>query len=206
VSTDAFLGDVREYYEASLAAHGPTPHGVDWNSAESQTLRFRQLMRLFEADPAATVLDYGCGYGALAAYLRQAGHVGGYVGFDVSERMVAAAIGTHSLSSCRYTTDAASIEPSDYVVASGLFNVKLHVPADEWRLYMQATVGTMRSLARKGMAFNVLTSYSDADRQRQGLYYADPCDVFDFCKRQISSSVALLHDYPLYEFTVLVRL
>jgi SAM-dependent methyltransferase len=206
VSTDALVGDVREYYEASLAAHGPTPQGVDWNSAESQTLRFRQLARLFEDDLAATVLDYGCGYGALAAYLRQAGHVGDYVGFDVSERMVAAAVRTHSLASCRYTTDAASIEPSDYVVASGLFNVKLHAPVDQWRLYMQDTVQTMRSLARRGLAFNVLTAYSDADRQRRNLYYADPCDVFDFCKRQISPSVALLHDYPLYEFTVLVRL
>jgi hypothetical protein len=37
------------------------------------------------------------------------------------------------------------------------------------------------------------------------LYYADPCDLFDLCKRRFSPQVTLLHDYGLYEFTILVR-
>lgn len=36
------------------------------------------------------------------------------------------------------------------------------------------------------------------------LYYADPCFLFDHCKRNYSDRVALLHDYGLYEFTMLV--
>jgi hypothetical protein len=40
---------------------------------------------------------------------------------------------------------------------------------------------------------------------RDDLYYADPCELFDHCKRQHSRNVALLHDYTLYEFTILVR-
>jgi cyclopropane fatty-acyl-phospholipid synthase-like methyltransferase len=206
VNTEGLLAEVRQYYEASLAAHGATPRGVDWKSAESQALRFRQLGRLFADDPDGTILDFGCGYGALAAYLRQSGHAGAYVGFDLSERMVAEATRTFALRDCRYTTELASLEPSDYVVASGVFNVKLRTPAAEWRLYLQETLRTMRSLARRGLAFNALTSYSDADRQRPDLYYADPLDLFDYCKRHISPSVALLHDYPLHEFTILARL
>jgi hypothetical protein len=56
-----------------------------------------------------------------------------------------------------------------------------------------------------GFAFNCLTSYSDAERKRDYLYYADPCALFDLCKRRYSRNVALLHDYGLYEFTLLVR-
>jgi hypothetical protein len=37
------------------------------------------------------------------------------------------------------------------------------------------------------------------------LYYADPCAIFDLCKRRYSRNVALLHDYGLYEFTIVVR-
>ncbi|REM56201.1 class I SAM-dependent methyltransferase, partial [Mycobacterium tuberculosis] len=48
-------------------------------------------------------------------------------------------------------------------------------------------------------------SYSDASKMRDDLYYADPCALFDLCKRRYSKSVALLHDYGLYEFTILVR-
>jgi len=29
--------------------------------------------------------------------------------------------------------------------------------------------------------------------------------LFDYCKRTYSRDVALLHDYGLYEFTILVR-
>ena len=54
-------------------------------------------------------------------------------------------------------------------------------------------------------AFNVLTSYADPDRMRPDLYYADPCFLFDYCQRRYSRWVAILHDYGLYEFTVVVR-
>jgi hypothetical protein len=60
-------------------------------------------------------------------------------------------------------------------------------------------------LGKRGFAFNMLTSYSDADRMRSDLHYGDPCRFFDYCKRTYSKQVALLHDYGLYEFTVLVR-
>ncbi|HAW53355.1 MAG TPA: SAM-dependent methyltransferase, partial [Flavobacteriales bacterium] len=46
---------------------------------------------------------------------------------------------------------------------------------------------------------------SDPDRKRPDLYYGDPCFFFDYCKRNFSRNVALLHDYNLYDFTILVR-
>jgi len=62
-------------------------------------------------------------------------------------------------------------------------------------------------LCSKGFSFNMLTRYSDADRmaQRPDLFYGDPLFFFDFCKCEFSRNVALLHDYGLYDFTILVR-
>jgi hypothetical protein len=40
---------------------------------------------------------------------------------------------------------------------------------------------------------------------RPDLYYADPCFFFDYCQRRYLRRVAVLHDYGLYEFTVVVR-
>jgi hypothetical protein len=62
----------------------------------------------------------------------------------------------------------------------------------------------MAELSRRGFAFNVLTKYSDPERMRPDLYYADPLFLFNYCKKSFKS-VALLHDYPLYEFTILVK-
>jgi len=96
-------------------------------------------------------------------------------------------------------------EPADYTVASGIFNVRLDRPDDQWRAYLHDTLDVLDRSSRRGFAFNCLTSYSDADKMRAHLYYADPCALFDLCKRRYSRQVALLHDYGLYEFTILVR-
>jgi hypothetical protein len=51
----------------------------------------------------------------------------------------------------------------------------------------------------------MLTSYSDAEKMRDDLYYGDPLIFFDRSKRRHARNVALLHDYGLWEWTLLVR-
>ena len=65
----AILETVARYYAERLRAFGPTPRGVDWNSAESQALRFGRCCRCWKAMENASIIDYGCGYGALVDYL-----------------------------------------------------------------------------------------------------------------------------------------
>jgi len=197
---------VRQYYEGRLRAHGPTAAGVDWKSESSQILRFDQLRHLWAGDAETSIIDYGCGYGALAGYLRSHDHRGQYVGFDLSEEMADAAItGSRALDNCWWTTDRSQLRPADFAVASGIFNVKLGARDDEWLGYMKRTIADMASLGRRGFAFNALTSYSDADKQRPDLYYANPLELFEHCRATYSRFVTLLHDYPLYEFTMIVR-
>ncbi len=206
MNSDRLRGQARDYYDSKLRAHGATPAGVDWNSQESQELRFALLAHLWREEADASVLDYGCGYGALADYLRARGHRGAYVGFDVSDAMAQAANARlASLTGCRVTARRESLEPADFAVASGVFNVKQDADEQAWREYIWETVADLAALGRRGFAFNALTSYSDADKRRPDLYYADPLEAFDRCKRTYSRFVTLLHDYPLYEFTIIVR-
>ena len=65
-----FLSAVASYYSEKLAQHGQTPQGADWNSEESQTLRFEQLTKVIIPGRPFSVNDLGCGYGALYDYLR----------------------------------------------------------------------------------------------------------------------------------------
>ncbi len=203
---DRIVEPVRQYYEAKLAQHGATPGGVDWNSVASQRLRFEQFKPLFARERDAHVVDYGCGYGALLEWLRACGRGWEYSGFDVSPAMIEAARARHAGDgrAC-FVSDRADLSPGDFAVASGIFNVRLSISDADWLAYMFDTIRDLAALGRRGFAFNALTSYSDADRQRPDLFYADPRVVFDFCKRTIAREVALLHDYPLYEFTIVVR-
>lgn len=204
--SDALLTQVAAYYGQKLAAHGPTPAGVDWRSEESQTLRFRQLTAICDGHGPFSVIDYGCGYGELARYLRQTGLLRQYVGYDIVPEMVAAATGLHGDRACRFTSRREELQPADFTLASGVFNVKLEAADEEWTEYVLRTIREMASLSRYGFAFNALTTASDPERRRADLYYADPRRLFDFCQRQISRFVTLVHDYPLWEFTIRVRL
>lgn len=202
---ERFFGAMDSYFERTLAEHGATPKGVDWNSAEAQELRFAQLLKVVAGDDPFSLIDYGCGYGALVPYLRRRGLDFSFRGFDVSERMLAHARGLHERPGVEFTSAEAELEPADYVVASGLFNLRIDVNDEAWTAYALQTIESLDRLSRRGFSFNMLTMYSDRDRMRSDLYYGDPALFFSYCKEHCSRNVALLHDYDLYEFTIVVR-
>lgn len=203
---NTLLSNVAAYYSEKVATHGATARGVDWNSPESQELRFDQLLKVCDASQPFSLLDYGCGYGALAIYMAASGWDVRYTGFDISETMLAQAHAMlASRPDCTLISDEMSLQPADYTVASGIFNVRQQQNDEVWRDYMLHTLQHINDLSIRGFAFNVLTHYSNPEYMRADLYYADPLFLFDHCKRHFSRSVALLHDYPLYEFTILVR-
>ena len=99
------------------------------------------------------------------------------------------------------------LKPRDYLLASAIFNNKFDAPADHWRDHTLRVLQKMNALCTCGFSFNMLSSYADAPRmaERPDLFFADPLFYFDHCKRSFSRDVALLHDYGLYDFTILVR-
>ncbi|MGD0464556.1 MAG: class I SAM-dependent methyltransferase [Tepidisphaeraceae bacterium] len=206
MSRDAILSQVNAFFTAKLREHGPGHLGMDWNSQESQYMRFEQLMRLVDGQDDFSLLDYGCGTGALLDYLADRKTKMRYTGFDISAAMISEATRLHPATTrCSFTTQENELLAADYAVASGIFNMKQQTADDRWRAYMEHTVDEMNRLSSRGFAFNVLTLYSDVEKRRPDLYYADPLYWFDLCKRRYSPRVALLHDYPAWEFTLLVR-
>lgn len=201
------LDEVATYYAGKLAEHGDTPQGVDWNGEESQIVRFEQLCKIIGSKtPNFSLNDLGCGYGALFDFLSDKYPRSSYLGVDVSAEMTQAAqLRNAGFPNARFITASEPDVISDYGVASGIFNVRLQRTDAEWYDYLHATLDVLDRTSRLGFSFNCLTSYSDEDKKRDYLYYADPCRLFDLCKRRYARQVALLHDYGLYEFTILVR-
>jgi SAM-dependent methyltransferase len=197
--------DVAQYYTEKLHAHGETPQGVDWNGSEGQFIRFAQLAQVITA-PAYTINDIGCGYGALYEFLAPNPALQQYVGIDISVEMIDAGQRRYTHNDrVTFVHGASPVTPATYSVASGIFNVRLDRSDTEWWQYLTGVLDVMDQYSTHGFAFNCLTSYSDAEKMRDYLYYTDPCRLFDYCKRRYSRNVVLLHDYSLYEFTMIVR-
>ena len=174
---DAMMADVSRYYEARLAEHGETARGVDWNGEDSQTLRFRQLCGIIRGKGDFSINDLGCGYGALYDFLVREYDPFFYTGIDISENMIRAAENRHrGKDRIRFVRAAEPDRTADYGVASGIFNVRLDRSDTAWERFIRKTLDALDRTSRVGFAFNCLTVYSDPDRMRDHLYYADPGD------------------------------
>lgn len=203
--TNKIIKGVKEYYTEKIKNNGVGAKGVDWNSKESQYLRFEQLCNVINKDQFS-IIDYGCGYGELINYIDAKYSKYDYFGFDISDEMLAEAQKLFQTNSNVKFSSQLNENKTDYVIASGLFNVKLNLATnEEWLAYIIETLNNMNSLSVNGFSFNALTKYSDNDYMKDYLYYSDPLFLFDYCKRNFSKNIALLHDYDLYEFTIIVR-
>lgn len=202
------LEGVAEMYTGNLQEHGLASKSVGWKDEGSQLLRFDKLSELVTPQSAAdgfTVNDLGCGYGAMFRYLdgRFGTGLTGYWGCDISDEMLRAARGFADDPRVELVNSPRLLKRADYSFVSGTFNVKMGAEDDAWRGYVTDMLLHLRDMSAKGFSFNLLSTY--VDWKAENLYYADPLWFFDFCKRNVSRHVSLLHDYPLYEWTLLVR-
>jgi SAM-dependent methyltransferase len=199
---------LNKYFAEKLGTFGPTPKGVDYNSPEAQAVRFEQLVKVINPARKFTVIDYGSGYGGMFDFLNGKGWDFEYYGIDLIEKMVLAGREAHrDFPNAHFTINEKEVPLADYLLAGAIFNIKMEASYKEWQEFTLQTLWNMDNLCSKGFSFNMLTKYSDADRmaKRPDLFFGDPLRYFDFCKRNFSRNVALLHDYGLYDFTILIR-
>ena len=198
------LTKVRSFMDDLLEKEGPSVQAVGWRNRENQRLRFAQLLRALElGDKPFTANDLGCGLADLYGYIKDQGlPMSGYRGYDLSEKMLAAAR-EHVGQDGELVRGDRLRESADYSLACGIFNTKLDATDAEWLDYMKSMIANLHEHSQRGFAFNSLTTYVD---YREGHhFYGDPVELFRFCKEQISPRVTLLHDYPLWEWTIAVR-
>lgn len=202
------LQPIKEFFTKKLHTFGTTPKGVDYHSQTAMDTRFEQLLKIKKHNASFSLIDFGCGYGALADYLLRMGIDCEYFGYDMVTEMISSAQALyHGHKKFHFTSVLSELPNCDYVVESGIFNMRIGNSFEDWTNYVTQTLHQFDQLSLKGFAFNLLTSYSDKEYMdaRPDLYYADACFFFDFCKRNFSRNVALLHDYELYDFTIHVR-
>ena len=60
----------------------------------------------------------------------------------------------------------------------------------------------MYDASRVALSFNLMSDR--VDFRDENLFYANPDEVLEFCRRELGGRVALRDDYRLYEFTTYV--
>lgn len=204
-NTKIDLNQIKALYEDGLDKHGMTSEAVGWNDEQSHNFRFGKLLEVVEDKTKPfTVNELGCGYGAMFHYLIKNGfNVDKFYGYDISPKFLEAAKQSIHDERAEFIQSKRITKSCDYSFESGIFNVKFDMDNDDWKAYIEETLHNINECSLLGFGFNLMTSY--VDFKKPILYYADPKYFFDFCKKNFSKKVTLLHDYDLYEWTIIVK-
>lgn len=191
------LDRLARHYEGLARRHGASAAANQWRDLETQERRFAILADIAPDLTTASVLDFGCGTGALYGFLKKKmGFSGDYCGVDISAASIEVARQTWPQARFEHANllDGDKVGEFDYVLISGVFNNRLN---EDWPCmgYLREVLQTVWPLARKGLAFNAMSTY--VDYMDDNLCYFRPEEIFTFCKQNLSSKVLLRHDYQI---------
>lgn len=203
-----------EYYEGLLAEHGESYLALDWNSKDSQKLRYQVLKEMFVYGRKASnisVLDVGCGFGDLYGFLKAekllSRHRIRYTGYDISAKLLEVAKKRYpgARFEHRDIMEDRNVPGVDYIFCSGVFNIRTLDPGSHLE-FVKSMLLRMYDLVNYGVAANFLSEgalpISDPEDINSGrYYYFRPDDILSFC-RFVCGRFMLRHDYHPGDFTV----
>ncbi len=190
--------ETTRWYEEKVRRYGYDHRGLGFRNKSSQEKRFEALAELGDFD-GARLLDVGCGFGDLLAFLQERGVSPRYTGIDVCEPMI---------ERCRERFDNddaifrvadvmefAPAEKYDYVVASGLFGLDAEGARDRIR----PTLERMFAWSAEGMAANFLSSRSESPAE--GRIYVEPWKALE-AGLALTPAARVNHAYLPNDFTL----
>jgi SAM-dependent methyltransferase len=201
-------------HQRAIQEYGYQPQALFWSSRDIQRIRFAQLISIFadgpshQTDQAWSVLDVGCGFGDLKAYLTEQGLSVDYQGIDISPDMVESARYQYPgiAVQCADIFDLAPAPESyDFVLLSGALNevVENAVEGTEQHSgrYAKAVIRALYEACRHGVAFNLLDAREDWTRNRPDLQSFLPEHIVAYCQT-FAHSVSWQDGYLDNDFTV----
>ncbi|GLS32780.1 Methyltransferase domain-containing protein [Mesorhizobium albiziae] len=195
------------HYEDCLARHNEGAAAVDWSSDESARIRYDVMLGLVrQKDRATTLLDFGCGLGALKDHIDERGFRSIlYAGLDLSPKFAEAARARHPdvrIYCHDVLEDDSDLPQFDYVVMNGIFTRRHDLTTAEMQTYFEKLATRVFSFARIGIAFNVMSSC--VDWESESLFHPSHGELSRFICKSLSRHFVLRNDYGLFETTCYV--
>ena len=191
-------GAVFRYHRDMIDMHGSeSSFALGWRSSHDQQLRFEVLAEIADLN-GKTVLDAGCGYADLYAFLSGRFSLAHYYGIEqISELLDQAEKRYGYLQNTTFISRNflnGKLPLANYVLASGSLNYGSSDPG-----YIFKTISTLFENCTIGLGFNLLCSVPG-----NGLLVAyDPELILVHC-RTLSDNVVVKTGYATEDFTVFI--
>ena len=199
---------LRDHYEGCLEAHGDTHLGVGWPRQVDAERRYEAMLGMVPRAEAVSLLDLGCGAAHLVDYLRATGRDQvAYTGADISAKFVALAREKHPDLPFHVAdllaADAPDLGTYDYVVMNGIFTARNGMSFDAMWAFCQALLDRAVPLARRGLAFNVMSKH--VDWERDDLFHLPYDTLAGFLHARGWRRYTLRAEDGLYDYTVYIH-
>lgn len=196
-----FLADGSEtsrFYEEHIRRFGYSYRALGFGRRASQEKRFEAALGMGSLH-GKRLLDVGCGFGDLLAWLNARGIEPDYTGIDICKPMIERCRRRFASTGARFMVgDALTFvpaDPYDYIVASGIFGYN----AGDTRKRVQPTLERLFDLTHIALSVNFLSRR--APTRSPGRLYLHPADVLQFALK-LTPAVRLDHTYLPNDFTL----
>jgi hypothetical protein len=191
------------FYKAMFDEHGYSVKSVGFVSEVYQDVRFEKLSNMFKNEDNITVHEIGFGLGHFYKYLKEKFPNKNiiYSGSEIMEDFY---------NQCKdlypdinlYLRDIGTgnyEDKYDFIVLNGVFNPKCDISKKEWEKHILNLLAKSFSMAKKGVAFSILTEFCDYyDKE---LYYCNTAKFFNYINDNLSRFFHYDQGYPLFEST-----
>jgi len=164
------------FYQKAYKRHGISARGLNWNSEESQKIRFEIICDLLKDEISSNfIVDAGCGFGDFYMFLEEKKLIPKhYIGIDcirdfidISKQRL-----PHTIFTCRDILKDELIY-ADWYIASGSLNILSSF--NTW-MFLEK----MLLYSRKGIVFNILIG----DKNSKNFNYQKKEDIIQFAKKK----------------------
>jgi SAM-dependent methyltransferase len=192
-------------YNKRLQEYGETEKALGWGDKGRSRLRYHALCAEFDLKNT-TVIDFGCGFGDLYAYIRDTISTDfKYIGIDINPNLI-------EVAQKRYGSQAEfHVVPyevsdyleqhqikADYILSSGIFNFKL----DDNIGFIESTLYVFDRFSSRGFASNFLSD--KVSFQADSNFHSNPGQILEM-HYKYSNNITLRNNYMPFEFSVLVN-
>jgi len=180
---------IATYYDHLVDRYGHDPRACDASTMAGLEIRYKVLSEVCDLN-GMKVLEVGCGFGDLGAYLKARRSLLRYVGIDISPRMIEEARKCHPKLEfrCCNALELPDKDRFDVVLAQGVFYLLRENPEARTKELIEA----MFARATRAVAFCAISSW--APKKTRNEYYVDPTRVLGWCKA-LTPKIVLRHDY-----------
>ena len=191
-----------KFYSEKIKKFGNNYKGVGWKSKKDQYIRFEQLICFFDINNS-TIHDFGCGNGEFLNFLKKKKiKFKNYLGTDIYKNIINICKKKYGYNK-KFSFQNLNIDkiPNyDFIIASGIFNIKNNIAIKEWEKYFYSSITKMYQKSKKGLSFNLLTF--DTTFKNPKNFYPDLVNLIKFIRKKLTKKIVINHSYRLWEYTV----